>query len=47
VLERQHHRHDDRWIVIVSCESTAEGAAWIDARLDELGEAISPAIKCD
>ena len=37
-LER-HSGYDDRWVVIISPEVTADGARWVSARLDELAEA--------
>ena len=37
-LERHSSCPDDRWVVIISSEVTADGARWVSARLDELAE---------
>jgi hypothetical protein len=37
-LESQSRWHDDRWIVIITAETTPGSCRWAGARLDELTE---------
>jgi hypothetical protein len=37
-LQRHSSWPDERWVVIISSEVTADGARWVSVRLDELAE---------
>jgi hypothetical protein len=38
-LESAGRWHDDRWVVIVSAEITADAARWVSAQRDEIAQA--------